>query len=506
MQYQNPILSGFNPDPSICRVNDDYYLVTSTFEFFPGVPIYHSKNLINWELVGHCLTSDEQLYLHNARPSAGIYAATIRYHDGTFFMTTTNLSHQWNFIVHAKEVKGPWSAPAWVKQQGIDPSLFWDDDGSCYFVSNGSGSPEEAIYLCQIDPFTGEKLSPSTIISHGCGGKNPEGPHIYKKNGWYYLMLAEGGTALGHMETISRAKDIFGPYEPCPRNPILTHRDLLDSDPRTAIQATGHGDLVEDQNGNWWMVHLGIRYRQRFDLGRETFLAPVIWDEAGWPIVGEGGCNNIVMDAPLPGPTPTPVCRDFSDEFDGNALSPHWNFLRNPVKDNYLLEDSRIFLKGTEKTLSSERSNPTAILIRQPAHHVEATACLVGEIELGQRAGLTAFYNELAHYEIFLTKKEDGYYIGLGKQVCDIQVVTECHKIDYSGRIGLKLDTTDCAWYTFCYETDGNWLPLGRGMTKPLTTRSVPATAFTGVMIGLFSENGTAAFDSFSMRCLGENC
>ena len=174
MQYSNPIISGFNPDPSICRVGEDYYLVTSTFEYFPGVPVYHSKNLVNWELINYCLTTDEQLPLQNAASSFGIYAATIRYYDGTFFMTTTNLSDKWNFIVHTKDIRGQWSKPGWVDQQGIDPSLFWDDDGTCYFVSNGSGSPEEAIYLCKVDPFTGEKLSPSTIISKGCGGRNAQ--------------------------------------------------------------------------------------------------------------------------------------------------------------------------------------------------------------------------------------------------------------------------------------------------------------------------------------------
>ena len=195
MKYTNPIIPGFNPDPSICRVGEDFYLVTSTFEFFPGVPIYHSKNLVNWELINYCLTEDSQLPLEDAVVSKGIYAPTIRYQDGVFFMTTTNVSTGGHFIVHTKDVYGKWSEPAYVDQGGIDPSLFWDDDGTCYFVSNGLDENDKvSIYLCQVNPFTGEKYTETKLISYGCGGRYPEAPHIYKRNGYYYLMLAEGGT------------------------------------------------------------------------------------------------------------------------------------------------------------------------------------------------------------------------------------------------------------------------------------------------------------------------
>ena len=265
MRYKNPIISGFHPDPSICRVGEDFYLVTSTFEFFPGVPIFHSRNLVNWELINYCLTTDTQLPLYGCKPSRGIYAATIRYHDGTFFMVTTNVSDKGNFIVHTNDVKGQWSEPVWVKQRGIDPSLFWDDDGTCYFVSNGDDKGNRGIYLCKIDPFTGEMLTASTLISEGCGGrhcsgKHPEAPHVYKKDNWYYLMLAEGGTEYGHMETIQRSRNIWGPYEQGgPYQPMLTHRDEFRNPIYAGIQATGHADIIEDQNGRWWLVCLGIR-------------------------------------------------------------------------------------------------------------------------------------------------------------------------------------------------------------------------------------------------------
>lgn len=285
MEYQNPILPGFHPDPSVCRVGGDFYLVNSSFEFFPGVPLYHSRNLADWELLGYCLNTEEQLNLKEAHASGGIYAPTIRWHEGVFFMTTTNVSDRGNFIVHTRNLSEGWSEPCWVEQGGIDPSLFFDDDGTVYFLSTGNRQDGTCmIQMCEVDPFSGKQLTPSIEISLGCGGKFPEGPHIYKRDGYYYLMLAEGGTEYGHMETIQRATTPYGPYEPCPHNPILTHRD----DSRGEIFCTGHGDLVEDQNGNWWMVCLGTRCLHgayaplmQHHLGRETFLAPVMWDKDG---------------------------------------------------------------------------------------------------------------------------------------------------------------------------------------------------------------------------------
>lgn len=507
MQYNNPIISGFNPDPSICRVGDDFYLVTSTFEFFPGVPIYHSKNLINWELINYCLTSDTQLPLGKCKASGGIYAPTIRYHEGTFFMTTTNVASKGNFIVYTKDIRGAWSEPAWVKQGGIDPSLFWDEDGTCYFVSNGSDQGEGGkIFLCKINPYTGEMLTSSQLISEGCGGKYPEAPHIYKRDGWYYLMLAEGGTEYGHMETMQRARDIFGPYEPCPYGPILTHCGNCHDGQSTAIQATGHADIVEDQNGNWWLVCLAIRPLglMLHNLGRETFLAPVVWDEDGWPVVGNNGRIRLQMEGDLPGPAPTPVYRDFVDDFDEDELNFNWNFVRNPECERYCLGGSRITINGGETTLSTPKGRPTMIAIRQPEFCVGAIASMEGVVALGQKSGLTAYYNDSAHYDIFVTGKEDGHYICLGKQVGDIDVVSASAKIDYSGSIRLKVES-DREWYTFLYEQDGQWVTLGKGMTAFLCTEATCTMTYTGVYIGLFSEKGTISFDDFSLK-VKEEC
>ena len=198
-------MKGFNPDPSVCRVGDDYYMVTSTFHYFPGVPLYHSKDLVNWEHIGHVLDRESQLPLPDAHAGQGIFAPTIRYHEGTFYMITTNCSGLGNFIVSTKDPYGAWSDPVTVDMPGIDPDLFWDEDGKCYY----SGSANDNIMFCQINPDTGEKLTTPKIIWNGTGGRYPEAPHIYKKDGWYYLMIAEGGTEYAHGVTIARSRNVL---------------------------------------------------------------------------------------------------------------------------------------------------------------------------------------------------------------------------------------------------------------------------------------------------------
>ena len=496
MKYKNPIIPGFNPDPSICRVGDDFYLVTSTFEFFPGVPIYHSKNLVNWELISYCLTTDTQLPLEGANPSGGIYAPTIRYHDGVFFMTTTNVSTGGNFIVHTKDIYGKWSEPAYVDQRGIDPSLFWED-GVCYFVSNLSDDPADpqAIYVCEINPFTGEKFTRSRCISPGCGGRYPEAPHIYKENGYYYLMLAEGGTEYGHMETMQRSKNIYGPYEKCPHNPILSHRDTPGP-----IQATGHADIVEDQNGNWWLVCLAIRPIKNMHLhhiGRESFLTPLVW-ENDWPVVGNNGKIAFEMEGPLPGPAPTPVSYSFADNFDTGSLDLRWNFVRNQRKDNYHLEKGRLTLIGGDE-LSKPLGHPTMIACRQQMFDLEMTATVEGEMANGQKSGISAFYNSDFHYDILVHKGDDGYTVDLRKRVADIDVTVASHEIDYHGAINLMIKA-DLEWYTFLYEKDGKFIELGKGKTSLLATEVTNPMTFTGTFLGVFTEGGNISVTSVNVK------
>ncbi|WP_171026096.1 MULTISPECIES: glycoside hydrolase family 43 protein, partial [unclassified Clostridium] len=219
MGFRNPIIPGYNPDPSVCRVGEDYYLVTSSFEDFPGVPVYHSRDMVNWEQIGYCLTRRSQLELKNCPPSRGIFAPVIRYHQGRFYMITTNVSHGGNFYVWTEDPAGEWSEPIFLAQGGIDPSLFFDDDGKVYLTSNQPTGGDWTIAQSEIDIATGQLLTKPRTVWTGTGGRHPEGPHLYKINGKYYLMIAEGGTELGHMETIARSDSPYGPFESCPHNP-----------------------------------------------------------------------------------------------------------------------------------------------------------------------------------------------------------------------------------------------------------------------------------------------
>ena len=324
--FQNPIIPGFHPDPSICRVGDDYYLVNSSFEFFPGVPIFHSRDLVHWRQIGYCLTRKSQLNLDHARASGGIYAPTLRYHNGTFYMITTLVDTGGNFFVTATNPAGPWSEPVWVDHAGIDPSLLFDEDGTVYYDRH-EGMADGFIGQAKINLQTGKLDGDFKEVWRGTGGVWPEGPHLYKINGKYFIMIAEGGTSYDHMETIARSDSPWGPFIPNPRNPILTHRNRPDS----PIQALGHADLVETPDG-WWLVCLGIRPQGgRFHhLGRETFLAPVTWSEDGWPVVNGKGTLETNLTAPrLP---QHPWEKDSArDKFNPPALGPPVEFSPEPV-------------------------------------------------------------------------------------------------------------------------------------------------------------------------------
>lgn len=502
MQYKNPIISGYNPDPSICRVGTDYYIVNSSFEFFPGVPIYHSRNLINWTHKGYCLTEESQLPLKAAKASGGIFAPTIRWNKGTFFMVTTNVSSGGNFIVHTNNMEEGWSQPVWVDQGGIDPSLLFDED-KVYFVSTMSDDQGAGIFLCEVNPFTGEKLTESVCINRGCGGRYPEGPHLYKWFGKYYLMLAEGGTEYGHMETMQRADNPYGPYENCPYNPILSHRDDMEEE----IYCTGHADMLEDHKGNWWMVCLGVRTCSNeerrvlmHNLGRETFLAPVSWTKDGWPVVGNDGKIALTMEGSLPDKV-YPVNRDFYDDFSGENFKVQYNFLRNPNMENYNIckADRKLILSGTETTLNEPKS-PTWIGIRQKDFHIIATVNVSAEHAQGIRAGLTAYYNESYHYEIYVTKQADKFKICLAKHIHDIFVVTASVEVARGENIFLKIEA-DEVWYRFFYSLDGNqYEELGKGLTVGLCTEGTRTMTFTGTYIGLFAEKGRGIFQDFKVE------
>jgi len=493
LTYQNPILPGFYPDPSICRVGEDYYLVNSSFEFFPGVPLWHSRDLVNWEQKGYVLTRESQLPLRNGRTSGGIFAPTIRYHNGRFYMITTNVTDGGNFFVWTDDINGEWSDPVWIDHEGIDPSLFWDDDGKVYYA--GTGRYEQGIYQFEIDLETGKKLSDTKIIWKGTGGKCPEGPHMYKINGWYYLMIAEGGTEYGHKETIARSRSVWGPFEPCPHNPIVSYVDDGDS----PFQAGGHADLVTDTEGKWWIVFHAIRPSifMLHHIGRETMLAPVEWDENGWPVVYGG--KSVTAEMCLPGEGEQLKAAGWCDDFSNDTLHPRWSFLYNPETDKYDFTKPGVTLCGSKQTLNEVGGKHTFLGVRQ----TQFDAAYDAEIRLcGENgcAGITVFHTNEHHYDIVVKKQGTGLSAQLRRRVVDMEILSEPVCFENTDTLTLRIDAERFK-YTFLAGGDAEHLvELGTGSSQLLSTEAMICT-FTGCFVGMYAEGDVKAeFKYFSAK------
>lgn len=499
--YTNPVIPGFYPDPSICRVDSDYYLVNSTFQYFPGIPVWHSRDLVNWEQIGNAIDRIDQLDLSGSLSWGGLYAPTIRYNDGIFYMINTNTTHGGNFFVTATDPAGPWSDPIWLEQGGIDPSFYFED-GKCYFTSN----PDDAIYLCEIDPVTGKQLTPSKQIWKGTGGRYPEGPHIYKKDGWYYLLISEGGTEHAHMITIARSKNIYGPYESNPDNPILTHCNQLGQN--NPIQGTGHADIVEAPDGSWWLVCLAFRpqFGMNHLTGRETYLAPVVWDENGWPVVNGNGTIQTVMDVNLPIQGELKPQTNWSQDLDFtkmDKLGYDWVYLRKPIEGNYSFTEKGLVIKGNEWDLNSVEY-PTFVGHRQQHINFEAiTSLSLDASQPGAQAGLTAFMDARSHYDIYIAKGENGYTINVDYWLGSIYHHQASLEIEGNSAI-LKINS-DLNNYSFSYSTDGgqNFYNLGYADTRYLSSET--AGGFTGIVLGLYcigKDNPEATFKYFKYQPL----
>ncbi|KRE98517.1 arabinofuranosidase [Paenibacillus sp. Soil766] len=504
--FRNPILPGFYPDPSICRVGEDYYMVTSTFEYFPGVPIFHSKDLVNWRQIGHVLDRPSQLNLDGTPASRGIYAPTIRYHEGIFYMITTFVESatgaRKNFFVTAADPAGDWSEPYWLNDApGIDPSLFFDDDGKVYYTGNrvppeGQQYPKHMeIWLQELDLETKQLTGPKLSLWDGALKQihAQEGPHLYKINGYYYLVIAEGGTGFTHSVTIARSSSLAGPYENCKMNPILTHRHLGS---QYGIVNVGHADLVETQHGEWWMVCLASRpyggpYR---NMGRETFLVPVAW-ENGWPVVNPG---RGIIEWEMPSPNlpekrwpSLPVC----DHFDAPVLEERWNFIRTPRGQFWNLTENpgHLRLKLKPESMTQE-VNPSFVGRRQQhISYAVRTAMAFTPKGTTETAGFVALQNHNFQYRfecamlssgkavVRVICRENGIETELGSKV--IEAGKMFLKLEAIGQ-SLRFDVAKEAeqWETVVEQADGTVLSTDK------------AGGFVGAYIGLFaSGNGEAS-------------
>lgn len=495
MKYTNPIIPGFHPDPSICVVGNDYYLVTSSFEFFPGVPIYHSTDMVNWELIGHCLTRKSQLNLDKAEPSGGIWAPTLRYNNGTFYMITTNMSDRGNFYVTAKDPAGPWSEPIVLPTGGIDPSLFFDDDGKVYYMSNqyDAGAEKDGIYMAEIDIETGKFLSDFKFVSNGTGGLAVEGPHLYKINGMYYFMFAEGGTHYGHMETIFRSENVWGPYESCPHNPIITHRNKFHE-----IQGTGHGDLAQDANGDWWLVFLAFRITggNWHHIGRETFLLPVEWED-NWPVVNKNLGVEINMEIERNGGVQN-TDLNFFDDFSAPELNKRYNFIKNPIYENYKLmsQEKTLRLIPTKNLLGENQC--TFLGIRQQHFDIKTSAEMTFSPEFeNDEAGITVYRNSDAYIRFYIKKKGEKNYLCVTQNIGEI-VYTPFEKVIESDNIKLTIKS-DKQKYYFEFSESGSASKQAACASTRFLAAEVCYGPFTGVYLGMYATGRTHAdFKNFS--------
>ena len=409
----NPILPGFYPDPSICAVGDDFYLVNSSFAYFPGIPIMHSKDLAHWEQIGNACDRESQLPLGDTGHSRGLFAPTIRYHEGTFYIICTNVSYGGNFIITAQNPTGPWSEPHYIEgADGIDPSLFFDEDGTCYYIGthpNPAGCQYDGDWYIWIQELDIENMKLVGEVHNVWNGamRNiiwPEGPHLYKIGEYYYIMHAEGGTGPDHAVTVCRSKNVYGPYENNFCNPILTHRHLGRKYP---IRYVGHADLVKTINDEWYMVMLAVRPLEGYTImGRETFLARVEW-ENDWPVVNPGvGRLTDTVEINLPKWTAyTAESNEYVFSTMGQ-LPPEFMVLRNADKSHYSLEKGKGLLMLFDTHTLKEQASPSYLALRQKHHHFIAKALLdVSNLSEDKRAGIAYVQNNLYNLRVEVNGK-----------------------------------------------------------------------------------------------------
>jgi len=518
----NPILAGYYPDPSICKAGEDYYIINSSFAYFPGIPVFHSRDLLNWKQIGYAMDRPEQLDLDGAGVSRGLFAPAITYHNGLFYIICTEVSKLGNFVITAKDPAGPWSNPVKLPRlNGIDPSIFFDDNGKSYIVYNSIPPDNKSLYdghrtirLLEFDAATLQVTGEEKIVVNGGTdiSKKPvwiEGPHLYKRNGWYYLMCAEGGTGYNHSEVVFRSKSVDGPFVPYENNPILTQRHL-DPGRKNPVTTTGHADIVEDKAGNWWGVFLGCRPYEGdyYNTGRETFLAPVKW-ENDWPVFDLGGAE-VKYRYPIGEKIdkknePFNGNYLFRDDFAKDRLNIRYNFLRTVRETWYDLSSKKGYLSlQLRPETCAGKGNPSFIGFHQP--HLKgyaATALQFTPEAENEKAGLLVFQNERHYYFLCQSLENGKTVIQLFKE--NELLVSRPLDVKTKAPVLLKI-SADNDKYSFYYATDKyKWQSLMENADgKYLSTKG--AGGFVGCLYALYatSENktsaGKASYDWFEVR------
>lgn len=511
-EYLNPILAGFYPDPTICRVGDKFYLVNSSFCYFPGLPIFESTDMVNWKQIGNVINRREQVDFGTSRLSGGLYAPTIRYHNGIFYVICTNVSGIGNFIVTAENPSGPWSNPVVLPElDGIDPDIFFDDDGKVYITHNGTPpnnislhDGHRAIYMLEYNLETQKITTERKLVINGGTDMTQkpvwiEGPHIIKKDGFYYMICAQGGTGFNHSEVVFRSRAIYGPYESYAANPILT-QTYLDPDRKNIVSTTGHADFVELQNGDWWAVFLGCRPYEGdlYNTGRETFMMPVEWKN-GWPEIVNGKeaipMKNKRPNLPLSKERTEPNNGNFvwHDDFNSDELGLKWNFIRTPSEKWYELSSGKLLIKPRKESIHTE-TNFSFIGRRQQHLKFEASVKLeFTPKDTLQAAGLTAFQNE-KHYlligkrlnsanklEVFVERKGDKIYNGKP------EIIAKKELEDTSKPLFVKIEGSGRN-YSFYYKTaeKGAWILLINDVDGSILSTK-EAGGFVGTYLAMYA-------------------
>ena len=524
--FLNPIINGGYPDPSIVRVDDDFYIVNSSFEYFPALPIHHSKDLVNWELIGYGIDRSSQgtgkVNLYDVQQQGGIHAPSIRYHNGLFYIVTTNVyspedkskpTEMVNFILTAKNPAGPWSEPYIIDgAPGIDPDIFFDDNGKVWFVgTHDTGNPNKngigEIWIQELDldnwKLKGQRHS---IWRGACGGCCVEGPHIYKQYGRYYLMVAEGGTSYNHAVMIASSENIEGPYDSNPKNPILTSRHLSNNN---WVHSTGHADLVQLKDMRWYMVSLGIRNEMdsTSNMGRETHLMPVVWEEAwdNWVEVEKGRWEPVIIKWPVVAPNTGKVERNtsipflekkqninysFYDDFTSPKLDLQWNFRRVPRENTYELNSKNKSLKLNLSPESFElRGQYNLMGFRQKETEFEYSSSMNFKPKKNfSEAGLSIFSQD-DNYINFTVKKHNN------KTLLNLSVKPRDQKLDiiksiplkYNENIILKILSKDNKYIYYYSLDEGNSFDVFTETAANL----VLCKGYIGTNLGLYaSSNG----------------
>jgi xylan 1,4-beta-xylosidase len=485
-RFHNPILPGFNPDPSITRVDDDFYIATSSFVMFPGIPIYHSKDLVNWELIGHAISNAKDLKFDGLKDEKGIWAPTLRFHKGVYYIFSNCNQCGGNFFVTAQNPRGPWTEPVWLKDApGVDPSPFWDDDGKSYYLGNewgfkGARPGQVIIWMQQIDLLKGQLIGEKRVLTSGYANNAAytEGPHLYKIDGRYLLLVAEGGSGPNHAVTAHHSSSLWGPYTADQINPVLSHRQLGVDYP---IQAAGHADLVQTQDGDWWAVCLAERViHGSVPLARETFLSKVEMQD-GTPIFNPGA-GSLLQEQERPSlpwsPLGPPSLKTW---LQGREIPSDWETIRTSTRQFLQLGDGRLTILLSPETLDDLSGTSNLVRRIKDFHFSFTTSMQFSPMRDGEEAGLTV-YRQRDNYISFLKGKSAITVIR--KENGKKAVVSSVPYVGYA--VCLRVETNDLG-LRFSYGQDASHMsPLGLAQSMSFLSEN-QINRFNGPVVGLYA-------------------